>query len=64
LDDNRFLRPDAANLAAYLLMFRENHPTEYRQIVEHTRLVAPFFEDFILEESRTKSGKIKLEWRH
>lgn len=61
--DNRFLRPDAANLAAYLYWLRERHATEYGHIVEHVRLMAPFFDDFALEPSQVNPDKIKLEWR-
>ncbi|MCC6439943.1 MAG: AAA family ATPase [Rhodanobacteraceae bacterium] len=63
IDDNRAFRPDAANLAAFLYWMKLNHPTEYRHIVEHVQLVAPFFEDFVLEPSRNNPNKIKLEWQ-
>ncbi|BBL75124.1 AAA family ATPase [Methylomagnum ishizawai] len=64
IDDNRYLRPDAANLAAYLYWLQEKHPVEFRHIEEHIRLVAPFFEGFVLAPSRLNERKIKLEWRH
>ncbi|MCW5222247.1 DUF2813 domain-containing protein [Verminephrobacter aporrectodeae subsp. tuberculatae] len=63
VDDNRFLRPDAANLAAYLYWLQEKHPVQFRHIEEHIRLVAPFFEKFVLAPSRLNERKIKLEWR-
>jgi len=63
LSDNRFFRPDAANLAAYLYLLQEKHPVAFRQIEEHVRLVAPFFEAFALAPSRLNEKKIKLEWR-
>ena len=63
IDDNRVFRPDAANLAAFLYWMKLNHATEYRHVVEHVQLVAPFFEDFILEPSRNNANKIKLEWK-
>lgn len=63
LDDNRFFRPDAANLPAYLYWLQEKHPTQFRHIEEHVRLVAPFFERFVLAPSRLNENKIKLEWR-
>jgi predicted ATPase len=63
LDDNRFLRPDAANLAAYLYLLQEKHADAFRQIEEHVRLVAPFFDRFVLAPSRLNEQKIKLEWR-
>ncbi|MBF0160585.1 MAG: AAA family ATPase [Magnetococcales bacterium] len=62
IDDNQFLRPDAGNLAAYLFMLRNNHPVAYRHIVEHVQLVAPFFDNFILEPSRSNTETIKLAW--
>ncbi len=63
IDDNRFFRPDAANLPAYLYWLQEQHPTQFRHIEEHIRLVAPFFERFELAPSRLNPRKIKLEWR-
>jgi len=63
VDDNRFLRPNAANLPAYLYWLQEKHPVQLRHIEEHIRLVAPFFEHFVLAPSKLKENKIKLEWR-
>ncbi|MDW8297725.1 MAG: hypothetical protein RML95_00120 [Anaerolineae bacterium] len=34
LHDNAFLRPDAANLAAFLYLLRERHTPHYRHIVQ------------------------------
>ena len=44
LHDNRFLRPDGANLAAFLYLLHEKHSSEYDLIRRTVRLVAPFFE--------------------
>lgn len=63
VDDNRYFRPDAANLPAYLYRLQENHPVEFRHIEEHIRLVAPFFDKFALAPSMLNEKKIKLEWR-
>lgn len=63
VDDNRFFRPNAANLPAYLYWLQEKHPVQFRHIEEHVRLVAPFFEQFVLAPSRLNEKKIKLEWR-
>lgn len=63
LDDNRYLRADAANLAPYLYWLQERHPVEFRHVEEHVRLVAPFFDRFVLAPSRLNEKKIKLEWR-
>lgn len=64
LDDNHALRPDAANLAAYLYRLKERQWDVYKEIVEVVRLVAPFFGDFDLKPYPTQGGPdtIKLEW--
>lgn len=60
--DNRWLMPDAGNLAAMLLRFRNEDKGEaYRRIVETTRLIAPFFDDFVLEEDG--AARVMLNWR-
>jgi len=64
LADNRRLRPDASNLAAYLYALKSQHPGHYRNIVDAVALTAPFFEDFVLEPDRLKPDSIRLEWRH
>ena len=62
LGDNRWLMPDAANLAAVLYELKSNREKVYRRIVATIRQVAPFFEDFDLEP--TDSRDIILNWRH
>lgn len=64
IDDNRFLRADAGNLAAYLYWLQEKAPQDFRRMEEHIRLVAPFFDRFVLAPLRLNERKIKLEWRH
>lgn len=60
--DNRWLMPDAGNLAALLLRFRkENGGTAYQRIVGTIRLIAPFFDDFILEPDA--SNRVILNWQ-
>jgi len=63
LDDSRHFRADAANLAPYLYLLQEKHPVEFRQVEEHVRLVAPFFDRFVLAPALLNENKIKLEWR-
>ena len=63
VDDNRALRPDAANLPAFLYHMQDKHPVEFRHVEEHIRLVAPFFDGFALAPSKLNEKKIKLEWR-
>lgn len=63
LEDNEFLREDAANLAAFLYRLEKKEPDVYRNIVDTVRLVAPFFSDFRLRPSRLNEDKIRLEWQ-
>jgi predicted ATPase len=64
VDDNRFLRPDGANLAAFLYYLRAKHEASYRLIQSTIQRVAPFFDGFQLEPRKLAPDDIKLEWRH
>ena len=64
VNDNRRLRPDGANLAAFLYYLREKHDSTYTLIRDAVRLAAPFFDDFTLEPLALNENKILLEWRH
>ena len=64
LNDNRFLRHDGSNLAAFLYYLREAHARSYDMIRRTVRLVAPFFDDFVLEPLALNEDTIRLEWRH
>ena len=60
--DDRWLMPDAANLAAMLLRFRlEDGGLAYQRIIKTIRLIAPFFDDFVLEPN--VSDYLLLNWR-
>lgn len=59
--DNRWLKPDAGNLAALLLRFREESSSAYQLIVGTIRLIAPFFDDFVLEPDA--SNRVILNWQ-
>jgi predicted ATPase len=63
VDDNLFLRPDAANLAAFLYRLKQMNPGHFENIETTIRQIAPFFEGFRLEPSRLNPDKIRLEWR-
>src|SRR5579871_1355669 len=45
IDDNDYLRPDGANLAAFLYLLHEKYSTEYELIKGVVQRVAPFFDD-------------------
>ena len=64
LHDNRYLRSDGANIAAFLYLLQQQRPDSYRGIVNAVRLVAPFFVDFDLEPDRLNPDQIRLRWKH
>lgn len=47
--DNRWLMADASNLAALLLKFCQEDSSVYQRIIGTIRLIAPFFDNFVLE---------------
>jgi predicted ATPase len=62
-DWERF-RHDASNIAAFLLALRINHQDSYDLIRDTVRLIAPFFDDFLLRpEMRGSNELVRLEWR-
>jgi predicted ATPase len=61
--ENRQLRDDAGNLAAFLYAIRQTQPQYYRRIVSTIQQVAPFFKDFDLAPLRLDPNSIQLDWR-
>ena len=43
MDDNRWLKEDAANIAPFLLRLKEDDNRCYQRIVDTIRLILPFF---------------------
>jgi predicted ATPase len=64
VNDNRYLRPDGSNLAAFLYYLHIAHEDSYSMIRRTIQQVAPFFDDFLLEPQELNKDKILLEWRH
>lgn len=62
VSDNLRLKPDAANLAAYLRMLKSTpeYESSYDRIVDTVRRAAPFFGDFVFRPEA--SEYIQLEW--
>ena len=60
VDDNRFLKEDAANIAPVLLRLKERDGRCYQRIVDTIRLILPFFSDFVLEP---EYRNLLLGWR-
>lgn len=63
LEDNRYLRSHAENLAAFLYWLQQKHPDHFVNIRDTVRQIAPFFDNFLLQPSRLNEGKIRLEWK-
>jgi predicted ATPase len=64
VEANRFLYPDAGNLAAMLYLFRQHNPTAFRRIAATVRQMVPGFDGFVLEPSKLNEKQILLNWVH
>jgi predicted ATPase len=62
LDGERFLTHDAGNLAAFLYRISQRHGAALEAVEETVRMVAPFFDRFVLEPS-VAPNTVKLRWR-
>ncbi len=64
IENNKQLHANADNIAPFLLELKTHHEGCYREIVNVIQLVAPFFDDFILDN--VKMGEkitVKLGWK-
>lgn len=62
--DWRELKPDAGNVAAFLHQLKKTDEDRYAQIRYHVQLIAPYFDDFILDPQKSGPDElIRLEWR-
>lgn len=64
LEDNKILKPDGRNLAAFLFKLKQKYKIVYNRILKTIKSVAPFIHDFVLEPSETKGKEnfIELRW--
>lgn len=62
VNDNLFLRGDGSNLAAFLYKLQKDYPQYYSNIRDTIRMVAPFFDDFLLRETQGPTPQIRIEW--
>ena len=60
IEEGRWLKEDAGNLAPFLYRLREQYPNYYARILETIRLILPFFAEF---ELKPEFGKVLLAWR-
>lgn len=63
ISNNRALLCDASNLAAFLYRLRQHYATSYREIIETIRLIAPYFDDFVLAPQEGNDEQIILKWQ-
>lgn len=61
--NNAVFQQDASNLAAFLLRLRENYTDQYQDIVSTVRMIAPFFDDFVLAPKEANNELIVLKWQ-
>jgi predicted ATPase len=64
IEANRFLYPDAGNLASMLYLYKEKYSAAYRRITATVRQMVPDFADFVLERSPLNEQQIFLKWTH
>jgi predicted ATPase len=65
VDDARYLRSDAGNLAAFLKMLKEHESYKkyYERIVRHIQNIMPQFEDFSLDPVPGNENYVRLNWK-
>lgn len=63
ISNNKVLLFDAANLAAFLYRLKHNYRANYNDIVETIRLIAPYFDDFVLVPNENSNEQIILKWQ-
>ncbi len=63
VSDDRLLRQDGGNLAAFLYSMKVSSPEHYMHIRDTVRAAAPFFDDFVLMPDVFNPAMIRLEWR-
>lgn len=65
VDDVKYLRHDAGNLAAFLKMLKESskYTKYYERIVRHIQRVMPQFGDFDLESLPNAKDYVRLNWK-
>ena len=63
VQDNTVLRTNAANIGPFLLKLKQQYREEYKKIINATRLVTPFFDDFLLEpRQHGVKEEVNISW--
>lgn len=63
LYDNEFLYEDARNLASFLYKLQETNKIALERIQKVIRLIAPYFDKFVLAPNPFNKEEIRLGWR-
>jgi len=63
IGDNRWLMPDAGNLAALLYAYQQQSEPVYRRIISTIKKIMPDFADFDVEPDRLNPKEVALNWR-
>lgn len=63
ISNNKVLMNDAGNLAAFLYRLKLNYTNNYEEIVRTIQLIAPYFDDFVLEPQEGNEEQIVLRWQ-
>ena len=63
ISNNQTLLYDARNLAAFLYRLKESYRRSYDEIVQTVRLIAPYFDDFVLVPQDGNREQIVLKWQ-
>ncbi|HJS82815.1 MAG TPA: AAA family ATPase, partial [Nitrososphaera sp.] len=62
--DWKELNHDAGNIAPFLYRLKQMHLDVYEQVRYHVQLIAPYFDDFLLEPQQSGPDElIRLEWQ-
>ena len=62
VSNNKRLLFDASNLAAFLYRLRNNYEKNYNEIIQTINLIAPYFNDFVLDPQEGNEEQIVLKW--
>lgn len=62
INDNRHLKEDGDNLAAYLYLLQQKFSKNFKRIEKTIQSIAPFFQNFNLNPDRLDESRIKLVW--
>jgi len=67
IEDDEMLRPDASNIAPFLLHLRKEYKTEYQNILNACQIIMPYLKDFLLKErifgEANEIRRVNLSWR-